>query len=59
MRSRISMLKVGVVDKPQACSTENAQFVALVSLFEQFEARTNQFFIDIYRLDVLIARTDA
>ena len=50
---------VGVVDKPQACRTENARFVALVSLFEQFELRINQFFTDIYRLVVLIACTDA
>ena len=46
---------VGVVDKPQACLTETARFVALVSLFEQFEAR---FFTDIYQLlVVLTART--
>ena len=51
--------RVGVVDKPQACRTENARFIALVSLFEQFEARTNQFFTDIYRLVVFTARTDA
>ena len=51
--------RVGVVDKPQAYRTENARFVALVSLFEQFEARTNQFFTDIYRLVVLTTRTDA
>ena len=30
---------------------------ALISLFEQFEARINQFFTDIYRLIVLIARS--
>ena len=36
-----------------------AQFIALVSLFEQFEGCTNQFFTDIYRLVVLTARTDA
>ena len=50
---------MGVVDKPQACCTENVRFVTLVSLFEQFETRTNQFFTDIYRLVVLTARTDA
>ena len=32
--------RVGVVDKPQACLTENARFVAQVSLFEKFEVRT-------------------
>ena len=50
--------RVGVVDKPQACRTENARFIALVSLFEQFEARTNQFFTGIYRLVVLTVLTD-
>ena len=45
-----------MVDKPQACRTENARFVALVSLFEQFEGRINQFFTDIYRLVLLTAR---
>ena len=51
---------VGVVDKPQACRTENARFVELaVSPFEQFKGRTNQFFTDIYRLVVLTARMDA
>ena len=32
-----------MVDKPQACCTENARFVALESLFEHIEARKNQF----------------
>ena len=48
-----------MVDKPQACRTENARFVALVSLCEQLEAHTDQFITDIYRLAVLTARTDA
>ena len=60
MRSSISYAKgVGVVDKPQACRIENARFVALVSLFEQFEARINQFITDTYRLVVLTARINA
>ena len=60
MRSCISYAKgAGVIDKPQACRTENARFVPLVSLFEKFEACINQFFTDIYRLAVLTARTDA
>ena len=51
--------RVGVVDKPQACWRENTRFVALVSHFEQFEVRRNQFFTDIYGLVVLTACTDA
>ena len=58
-QSHLHTKRVGVVDKPQACRTENARFVALVSRFEKFEARINQFFTDIYRLAVLTARTDA
>ena len=59
-QSRISYAKVvGVVDKPQACRTENARFVALVSLFEQFEACINQFITDTYRLAVLTACINA
>ena len=50
---------MGVVDKPQACQTENARFVALVSVFEKFEAHISQFFTDICRLVVLTARTYA
>ena len=37
---------------------KNARFVALVSLFEQFEAHI-KFFTNIYQLIMLIARTDA
>ena len=60
VQSHQHMPIVGVVDKPQACRTENARFVELaVSPFEQFKGRTNQFFTDIYRLVVLTARMDA
>ena len=60
MRSRISYAKgVGVIDKPQACRTDNARFIALVSLFEQVDARINQFITDTYRLAVLTACMNA
>ena len=53
-QSHLHTKRVGVVDKPQACRTENARFVALVSRFEKFEARINKFFTDI----IIIIITD-
>ena len=50
---------VSAAGKPQACRTENARFVALVSHVQQFEAHRNQFFADIYQFVVVTARTDA
>ena len=41
---------MGAVDKSQAYWIENARFVVLVSLFEQFEALINQFFYQQYLL---------
>ena len=43
---------VGVAGEPQAYRTENAQFVALVSHVQQFEAYRDQFFTDIYQFVV-------
>ena len=51
--------QVGAVDKLQACWTENALFVALVSLVQQFKAYRKQLFTDIYQFGVFTACTDA
>ena len=48
---------VDAVGKPQACSTVNARFVALVSHDQQFKAHRNQFFTDIYQFVVFTACT--
>ena len=50
---RMSRKHVGAVGKPQACRTENARFVALVSHVQQFKTYRNHFFTDIYRFIVL------
>ena len=60
MRCHISYAKgVGVIDKPHTGRTENARFVALVSLFEQLEAHIKQFITNTYRLAVLTACMNA
>ena len=50
----VDRIGVGVLNKPQACRTENARFIALVSHFQQFEVCS---FTSMYRLVVLTAHT--
>ena len=54
-----SIAVVGAVGKPQACWTQDAQFLVLVSHVQQFEEHRNQFFTDIYRFIMLTTCTDA